>query len=117
MFLAGDAAHVNNPMGGLGMNSGIHDGMELAELFDMIQSGQADASILARYDRRRRPLNVEYVQQVTVANKRRLEEKDPAIRRERLDELRRIVADPELHKAFLMRASLIDSVRKAGTIG
>jgi 3-(3-hydroxy-phenyl)propionate hydroxylase len=117
MFLAGDAAHVNNPMGGLGMNSGIHDGMELAELFDMIQSGQADASILARYDRRRRPLNVEYVQQVTVANKRRLEEKDPAIRRERLDELRRIVADPAQHKAFLMRASLIDSVRKAGTIG
>ena len=116
MFLAGDAAHVNNPMGGLGMNSGIHDGMELAELFELIQSGQADASILARYDRRRRPLNVEYVQQVTVANKRRLEEKDPAIRRERLDELRRIVADPAQHKAFLMRASLIDSVRKAGTI-
>jgi 3-(3-hydroxy-phenyl)propionate hydroxylase len=116
MFLAGDAAHVNNPMGGLGMNSGIHDGMELAELFDLIQSGKASDAILARYDRRRRPLNVEYVQQVTVANKRRLEEKDPAIRRERLDELRRIVADPVQHKAFLMRASLIDSVRKAGTI-
>ncbi len=104
MFLAGDAAHVNNPMGGLGMNSGIHDGMELAELFDLIQTGKADESILTRYDRRRRPLNVEYVQQVTVANKRRLEEKDPAIRRERLDELKRIVADPVQHKAFLMRA-------------
>lgn len=117
MFLAGDAAHVNNPMGGLGMNSGIHDGMELAELFDLIQTGKADDSILARYDRRRRPLNVEYVQQVTVANKRRLEEKDPVIRRERLDELRRIVDDPIQHKAFLMRASLIDSVRKARTIG
>ncbi|MSQ20175.1 MAG: FAD-dependent monooxygenase [Betaproteobacteria bacterium] len=116
MFLAGDAAHVNNPMGGLGMNSGIHDGMELALLFDLIQSGKADAAILARYDRRRRPLNVEYVQQVTVANKHRLEEKDPVIRRERLDELGKIVADPVQHKAFLMRASLIDSVRKAGTI-
>ncbi len=116
MFLAGDAAHVNNPMGGLGMNSGIHDGMELAELFDLIQTGKADDSILVRYDRRRRPLNVEYVQQVTVANKRRLEEKDPVIRRERLDELRRIVDDPIQHKAFLMRASLIDSVRKAATI-
>jgi 3-(3-hydroxy-phenyl)propionate hydroxylase len=116
MFLAGDAAHVNNPMGGLGMNSGIHDGMELTELFDLVQTGKATDAILARYDRRRRPLNVEYVQQVTVANKRRLEEKDPVIRRERLDELRRIVDDPQQHKAFLMRASLIDSVRKAATI-
>ncbi len=116
MFLAGDAAHVNNPMGGLGMNSGIHDGMELAEIFALIQTGKADEVMIGRYDRRRRPLNEEYVQQVTVANKRRLEEKDPAIRRERLDELRKIVADPVQHKAFLMRASLIDSVRKAGTI-
>lgn len=116
MFLAGDAAHVNNPMGGLGMNSGVHDGLELAELLELVQSGRADVSILDRYDRRRRPLNVEYVQQVTVANKRRLEERDPVIRRQRLDELRRICDDPVAHKAFLLKASLIESVRKAATI-
>jgi 3-(3-hydroxy-phenyl)propionate hydroxylase len=116
MYLAGDAAHVNNPMGGLGMNSGIHDGLELAELLDLMQTGRADESILDRYDRRRRPLNIEYVQQVTVANKRRLEERDPQVRKERLDELRRLCADPAQHKAFLMRASLIESVRKAQTI-
>lgn len=116
MFLAGDAAHVNNPMGGLGMNSGVHDGLELAELFDLVQRGERDESVLDRYDRRRRPLNVEYVQQVTVANKRRLEERDPVVRKDRLDELRRIVADPVKHKAFLLKASLIESVRKARTI-
>jgi 3-(3-hydroxy-phenyl)propionate hydroxylase len=88
MFLAGDAAHVNNPAGGLGMNSGIHDGMELAELF-------------------------EFVQQQTVMNKKRLEERDAVVRQAALDELTAICDDPVRHKAFLMRASLIDSVRKA----
>lgn len=116
VFLAGDAAHVNNPAGGLGMNSGIHDGMELAELLDLINRGERDDAILDRYDRRRRPLNVEFVQQQTVANKRRLEERDPATRRARLDELRAICADPARHQAFLLRSSLIESVRRAAGI-
>jgi 3-(3-hydroxy-phenyl)propionate hydroxylase len=115
VFLAGDAAHVNNPAGGLGMNSGIHDGMELAELLAAVADG-ADEAILDRYDRRRRPLNVEFVQEQTVANKRRLEERDPAVRRAHLDELARIAADPARARAFLLRASLIQSVRQARTI-
>jgi 3-(3-hydroxy-phenyl)propionate hydroxylase len=116
VFLAGDAAHVNNPAGGLGMNSGIHDGLELAELFDLVNRRAADAAILDRYDRRRRPLNVEFVQQQTVANKRRLEERDPETRKARLDELRQICADPARHRAFLLRSSLVESVRKAAAI-
>ena len=116
VFLAGDAAHVNNPAGGLGMNSGIHDGMELAELLDLVNRRAADPAILERYDRRRRPLNVEFVQQQTVANKRRLEERDPETRRARLDELRQICGDPARHKAFLLRSSLVESVRRAAAI-
>ena len=115
LFLAGDAAHVNNPAGGLGMNSGIHDGMELAELLAAVAAG-ADPSLLDRYDRRRRPLNVEFVQEQTVANKRRLEERDPVVRRTHLDELARIAADSARARQFLLRASLIQSVRKARTI-
>jgi 3-(3-hydroxy-phenyl)propionate hydroxylase len=115
VFLAGDAAHVNNPAGGLGMNSGIHDGIELAELFAAVASG-ADATILDRYDRRRRPLNVEFVQEQTVANKRRLEERDPVVRKAHLDELRRIAGDPARAREFLLRASLLESVRKARTM-
>ena len=115
VFLAGDAAHVNNPTGGLGMNSGIHDGMELAELLAAVAAG-ADTAVLDRYDRRRRPLNVEFVQEQTVANKRRLEERDPAVRRAHLDELARIASDRVRAREFLPRASLIQSVRKARTI-
>jgi 3-(3-hydroxy-phenyl)propionate hydroxylase len=116
VFLAGDAAHVNNPVGGLGLNCGIHDAVELAETLGRVASGRAKEDWFDRYERRRRPLNIEYVQQQTVANKKRLEERDPQVRKKNFDELRRTAADPALHKQFLMRTSLIESVRKAGKI-
>jgi 3-(3-hydroxy-phenyl)propionate hydroxylase len=116
VFLAGDAAHVNNPVGGLGLNCGIHDALELAETLRLVASGQAGAELLDRYERRRRPLNIEYVQQQTVANKKRLEERDPRVRQANFDDLRRAAADPRLHKQFLMRTSLIESVRKSARI-
>jgi len=114
VFLAGDAAHVNNPVGGLGLNCGIHDAMELAETLHLVTAGREE--VLDRYERRRRPLNIEYVQQQTVANKKRLEERDPKVREAHFDELRRTAADPALHRRFLMRTSLIESVRKAREI-
>jgi 2-polyprenyl-6-methoxyphenol hydroxylase-like FAD-dependent oxidoreductase len=112
VFLAGDAAHVNNPLGGLGLNFGIHDAIELSTLLGRVLREEAPADILDNYDRFRRPLNVEYVQQQTIANKKRLEEKDPAVRAKNNEALRRTAADPAAHRAYLLRASLIDSVRK-----
>ena len=116
VFLAGDAAHVNNPAGGMGMNSGIHDGMELTEILTTIMRNGHDENLLDRYQRRRRDLNIEVVQRDTVLNKRRLEERDPKVRRAHLDELKRTADNPVTHKQFLLRASLLDSVRKAQTI-
>jgi 3-(3-hydroxy-phenyl)propionate hydroxylase len=116
VFLAGDAAHVNNPVGGLGLNCGIHDAIEIAETLRLVASGEAGEELLDRYERRRRPLNIEYVQQQTVANKKRLEERDARVRQTNFDELRRTAADPRLHKQWLMRTSLIESARKAAGI-
>jgi 3-(3-hydroxy-phenyl)propionate hydroxylase len=101
VFLCGDAAHVNNPIGGLGLNSGIHEAWHLARL---LGGGELD-----EYERVRRPLNIEYVQEQTIANKRRLEERDPAARAKRFEELQRMAADPARHRAFLMRASLLET--------
>jgi 3-(3-hydroxy-phenyl)propionate hydroxylase len=112
VFLAGDAAHVNNPIGGLGLNFGIHDAVELSGLLGRVIRGEAPAEILDLYDRHRRPLNVEFVQQQTVANKRRMEETDPAARARNFAELAAIAADPAAHRAYLLRASLLASVRK-----
>jgi 3-(3-hydroxy-phenyl)propionate hydroxylase len=116
IFLAGDAAHVNNPIGGLGLNCGIHDAMELVDTLHQVITGEADESLLDRYERRRRPINIEFVQQATVTNKKRLEEKDPKVRQANLDELRAIAGDPQRHKQFLMRSSLLESMRKAAAI-
>src|SRR5437879_7415179 len=112
VFLCGDAAHVNNPIGGLGLNCGIHEAWELAGLLDRVLRGAPD-SILDAYERRRRPLNIKYVQEQTVANKKQLEERDPARREKGFEELRRTAEDPARHKAFLMRASLLESTRDA----
>ena len=112
VFLAGDCAHVNNPLGGLGLNFGIHDAVELSTLLGRVLRGEGPARILDQYDCFRRPLNIEYVQQQTIANKRRLEEKDLGIRAKNNEGLRRTAGDPVAHRAYLLRASLIDSVRK-----
>ncbi len=81
VFLAGDSAHVNNPIGGLGLNCGIHDAVQLTSLLSSVLLGERPQSDLLQYDAIRRPMNVEYVQQQTIANKKRLEEKDPATKR------------------------------------
>jgi len=116
VLLAGDAAHVNNPIGGLGLNCGIHDGVELAERLARFRDGQGGEEELDLYDRRRRPLNIEFVQSQTVNNKKRLEEKDPAVRAANFEQLRATAADPARHRQFLLRTSLIESVRKAALI-
>jgi 3-(3-hydroxy-phenyl)propionate hydroxylase len=107
VFLCGDAAHVNNPIGGLGLNSGIHEAWDLANSLNKMFREQ-DASLLDSYEERRRPRNIKYVQEQTIANKRRLEERDPAQRARRFAELRDAADDPKRHKAFLMRAALLE---------
>jgi 3-(3-hydroxy-phenyl)propionate hydroxylase len=107
VFLCGDAAHVNNPIGGLGLNCGIHEAWHLSRLLHAVLTGAPD-EMLDEYERTRRPLNIKYVQEQTVANKKRLEEREPAQREKRFAELRAMADDPKRHKAFLMRASLLE---------
>jgi len=109
VMLAGDSSHLNNPIGGLGLNCGIHDAMELVSSLDDIQQG-ADDSRLDLYEKRRKTLNVQFIQEQTIANKKRLEEKDPNARKDRLDELRKIESNHVLQKQFLMKSSLLLSV-------
>jgi 3-(3-hydroxy-phenyl)propionate hydroxylase len=115
-LLVGDAAHVNSPIGGMGMNSGIHDAFNLADKLIAIARREADESVLDRYERQRRLIAIKHTQAQTIRNKRLLQEKDPAVRRQNQDELRRAAADPVLARKFLLRASLLDSVREAAEI-
>jgi 3-(3-hydroxy-phenyl)propionate hydroxylase len=116
VFLAGDSAHVNNSVGGLGLNGGIHDAMELVDALHRVITNQASEALLDRYTRRRRTMNIEFVQEQTIINKKRLEERESKARLARFDELRAIAEDPHKHKDFLLRTSLIASVRKAQSL-
>ena len=116
VLLAGDSAHVNNPIGGMGMNGGIHDAVNLTAKLADVWFGRAKPDVFDRYTRQRRKAQVDYVQAQTIQNKKSLEEKDPVIRRQHLDELRRISEDVKLHKQFLYRAALIDSLNSANAV-
>jgi 3-(3-hydroxy-phenyl)propionate hydroxylase len=110
VFLAGDAAHVNNSLGGLGLNFGIHDAVELAHILGRVIRREAPPQMLDLYETRRRSLNIEYVQRQTIANKKLMEEKDPMARAANLDALRRTAENPVAHRDYLMRASLLESM-------
>jgi 3-(3-hydroxy-phenyl)propionate hydroxylase len=116
VLLAGDSAHVNNPIGGMGMNGGIHDGINLAEKLARVVRGEADDGLLDLYSRQRRHAAVQYVQAQTIANKKLMEERDPAARAARFDELRRTAEDPVASKAYMRRAALLDSLATAAAV-
>jgi 3-(3-hydroxy-phenyl)propionate hydroxylase len=116
VLLAGDAAHLNNPLGAFGLNGGIHDAINLGAKLGPVCRGEADAALLDRYERQRRTVNIEYVQDGSIRNLQTLAERDPAARQRRFDEIRRVNADPVLAREFLLRSSMIASVRRERAI-
>jgi len=110
VFLAGDAAHINNPLGGMGMNGGIHDAFNLSEKLAQVWKG-ADLAIMGRYGRQRRKVALDVVQAQTLRNRQMLNQRDPDQRRAYHDELRATVADPAKHRAYLLRSAMIQSLR------
>ncbi|WP_369674225.1 FAD-dependent oxidoreductase, partial [Enterococcus lactis] len=68
VYLVGDAAHVNNPMGGMGMTSGVHDGYLLAKLLVRAGNGEDVDAELDDWARRRREVALDYVGKETEGN-------------------------------------------------
>ncbi len=116
VLLVGDAAHVNNPIGGMGMNGGIHDAINLCEKLVLVHRGEADENLLDRYDRQRRTIALDYTQAQTIRNKKIMEERDPQIRQQNLDELRRTAENRESARAYMRRAALQDSLNAAAAV-
>ena len=115
IVLAGDAAHLNSPSGGLGMNCGVHDAINLVSKLEQVWHG-ADPALFDRYTRQRRAVAVKYVHEISNKNHFRIRERDPARRREIMDDLQRIAGDPALSKPYLMRTSMIEAMRYAESI-
>jgi len=116
VLLAGDSAHVNNPIGGMGLNGGIQDAANLAGKLAAVLLDKASDALLDLYSLQRRTVASEFVQQQSIANKKRLEARDPETRRRNLDELRDIAADPARARQFLLGTSMIASQRRAAAM-
>jgi 3-(3-hydroxy-phenyl)propionate hydroxylase len=110
VFLAGDAAHLNNPLGGMGMNGGIHDAVNLTEKLGQVWRGEP-IELMGRFERQRRKVAIKTVQALALRNRAVLNETDPDKRRAHHDDLRATVDDPKRHLAYVMRSSMIQSLR------
>jgi 3-(3-hydroxy-phenyl)propionate hydroxylase len=111
--LIGDAAHINNPLGGMGMNGGIHDAVNLAEKLAAVWHGRASESELERFDKQRRLVTLEYIQNTTIQNKKNLESTGDEFGQS----LRAIAADPVRTRDYLLRVSMITSLARAQELG
>jgi len=112
-FLAGDAAHINNPLGGMGMNGGIHDAMNLTARLIEVWQGRTGEADLDRYDRQRRLVTLEYIEKQSIQNKRNLESDGSEFRQS----LEHIAADKGRTYDYLLRVSMIASLRRAQELG
>jgi 3-(3-hydroxy-phenyl)propionate hydroxylase len=116
VLLAGDAAHLNNPLGAFGLNSGIHDAVNLAAKLGRVWRGEGGEELLDLYVRQRRAATIEAVQAMSIRNKRLLEERDPKVQRARMEELVDTARDPARARAYLLDSSMIAGLRRSSEI-
>ena len=112
-FLIGDAAHINNPLGGMGMNGGVHDAINLTGRLAEVWHGSKGDAELDRFDRQRRLVTKEYVEKQSIQNKKNLE--TPGT--EFLDRLAEIAADGRKTREYLLAVSMISSLERARELG
>jgi 3-(3-hydroxy-phenyl)propionate hydroxylase len=116
VFLAGDAAHINNPLGGLGMNGGLHDALNLTERLGAVIHARCGQDALEGYDRQRRRVTTSAIQNEAIRNKTNLEARTVEVRRIFREGLQAAAADRAATRAFLRRISMIDSLEHAAAL-
>ncbi|WP_424814056.1 FAD-dependent oxidoreductase [Roseococcus sp. YIM B11640] len=116
ILLAGDAAHINNPLGGMGLNGGVHDAVNLVEKLARAIRGEAPEAELDHYVRQRRGVTIEHVQRQTIQNKKNLEAKTPEDQADFRNRMAEAASDPAKAHAYLLGVSMINSLRRAAEI-
>ncbi len=116
VLLAGDAAHINNPLGGMGMNGGIHDAVNLTDKLLAVLQHSASDDLLDRYERQRRTIAIDYINASTARNKRDIEERDPVKRQQNQRALRELSLDPVRARAYIRQSSMLDALERAKAI-
>lgn len=113
-LIIGDAAHLNNPLGGMGMNAAIHDAYFLARTLRDVLGGRAEAAEISHLLESRRDMFIQHVQHLSEGNWERLREPDPAKREANAQQLRAIAEDETAAREYLRKSSLLTATREAG---
>ena len=112
---AGDAAHLNPPSGGMGMNGGIHDAINLAAKLIAIAGGESDA-LLDQYHRQRHYAASERVIPQASANRARMSATAADSQTRKLNRYRAILDDDAMRREFLLNSSMISLLEAANNI-
>lgn len=116
VLLVGDAAHLNNPLGGFGMNSGIHDAFNACGKLVEIIKGGASADLLDIYDRQRRKVTFDFTQRQTMENMEAMRAGQGETHAKREAAMRALLADDDKRRAYLLRQAMFESLEQASAI-
>lgn len=116
VIFAGDAAHLTSPSGGMGMNGGIHDAVNLSDkLIAIFRQGASD-NLLDLYTRQRRPVAEDEILAQSHTNRMRMQRRDPDWRATEMRRLQALIANPEAHREHLLKSSMISGLAKAAAV-
>ncbi|MBI2993203.1 MAG: FAD-dependent monooxygenase [Gammaproteobacteria bacterium] len=102
VLLAGDAAHVCNPCGGMGLTTGLMDAQALIDALGAVIHGKAHESVLDFYADERRRVFLEVTTPAATEYRRLLGEKDPERRRRDRENLRHVTSHPEIMRQNML---------------
>jgi len=102
VLLAGDAAHLVNPIGGLGLTGGLLDAFPLSEVLIAVIEGRAPETCLDAWAAERRRVFLEVTAPTAKENRRRVSESDPERQRADRERLRRLTVDAEAAREALL---------------
>lgn len=115
-LLVGDSAHLNNPLGGFGMNSGIHDAYNLCQRLTRVIKQGEDQGTLDQFSRQRSGAARSFVQAQTIQTMEMMKEGHASAQEKRREELLATRNDPERRRQFLLRQAMFQSLADAAAI-
>ena len=116
VVFAGDSAHLTSPSGGMGMNGGIHDAVNLTDKLIAILRQGASEDLLDQYTRQRRPIAEEEILAQSHINRMRMQRRDAVWRAEEMSRLQALIASPEQHREHLLKSSMISGLARAAAV-
>ncbi|MGH7278034.1 MAG: FAD-dependent monooxygenase [Candidatus Rokuibacteriota bacterium] len=116
VLLAGDAAHINSPAGGQGMNGGIQDAHNLAWKLARTLAGGQEEALLASYEAERRPVILTNVDRYTDLLTRTVLLAPRVVRLGVLAVARLVLGHWVARRRLLRRAGMLDTRYRASPI-